>query len=124
MDRVLREYEHAWSIGDAEALASLFADDGFVLQNDASPVRGRLAIQDIYQGQGGAPLRLRALAYASGTTYGYIIGSYGYGLQSSDVGKFTLTLRREPGERWMIFSDMDNSNVRRRNIATPPAATP
>ena len=124
MDRVLREYEHAWSLGDAVALASLFTDDAFVLQNDAPPVRGRSAIQEIYQGQGGASLRLRALAYASGTTYGYIIGSYGFGSQSSDVGKFTLTLRRKPGERWMIFSDMDNSNAQRRNLAATPATTP
>jgi ketosteroid isomerase-like protein len=124
LDRVLREYEHAWGIGDGAALAALFADDGFVLQNNAPPVRGRAAIQAAYQGQGGAPLRLRALAYASGTTDGYIIGSYRYGAQSGDVGKFTLTLRRKPGERWMIFSDMDNSNVRRSNMATPPARTP
>lgn len=124
LDRVLRDYERAWGINDSEALALLFADDGFVLQNNALPVRGRSAIEAAYRGQGGVPLQLRALAYASGTTEGYIIGSYRYESQSSDVGKFTLTLRRKPGERWMIFSDMDNSNGRVRNIATPPVTPP
>lgn len=125
LDRVLRDYEHAWRKGDAVALAALFAEDGFVLQSNAAPIRGRSAIERAYTGKGGAPLRLRALAYADGPAHGYIIGAYRYGPQSGDVGKFTLTLRRRPGERWLIFSDMDNSNaVPRRGPDIPATATP
>ena len=29
-----------------------------------------------------------------------------------DVGKFTLTLVRGAGDRWLIVSDMDNGNSR------------
>lgn len=108
LDRVLRDYERAWRASDAVALASLFAEDGFILQDNQPPVRGRLAIQAVYENQGGGPLQLRALAYATGETVGYIIGTYGYGDTYSDTGKFTLTLRRTPGEPWLIFSDMDN----------------
>ncbi len=111
VDRVLRDYERAWRAGDAVAVASLFAEDGFVLQSNRPPIRGRLAIQAAYEGQGGGSLRLRSLAFATGDTIGYIIGAYGYGDASGDTGKFTLTLHRTPGEPWLIFSDMDNQNA-------------
>lgn len=111
LDRVLRDYERAWGAGDAAGLASLFAEDGFVLQSNRPPIRGRPAIQAAYAGQGGASLRLRALAFAAEETTGYIIGAYRYDEVPGDMGKFTLTLRRKPGEPWLIFSDMDNANA-------------
>jgi uncharacterized protein (TIGR02246 family) len=122
LDRVLRDYEAAWRRGDAEALAALFTEDGFVLQGGRAPVRGRAAIQAAYAGQGGGALRLRALAAATADTVGYIVGAYGYGDAPGDQGKFTLTLRRGPDGRWLIFSDMDNSNrpPRPAGAAPPP----
>ena len=108
LDRVLRDYEAAWRKGDAAALAALFAEDGFVLQSGRAPARGRAAIQALYTGQGGAPLRLRALAASVADTVGFIVGAYGYGNNRGDQGKFTLTLRRRAGGPWLIFSDMDN----------------
>ncbi|MGH8214473.1 MAG: YybH family protein [Rhodanobacteraceae bacterium] len=118
LDRVLRDYERAWRAGDVEDLASLFAEDGFVLQSNRPPIRGRSAIQQAYEGQGGGPLRLRALAFATTDTLGYIIGAYGYDNMAGDTGKFTLTLRRAPGGSWLIFSDMDNLNAspQRQNL--------
>jgi uncharacterized protein (TIGR02246 family) len=122
LDRVLRDYEAAWRRGDAAALAALFADDGFVLQGGRAPARGRAAIVAAYAGQGGGPLRLRALAAAVTDTIGFILGAYGYGTEPGDQGKFTLTLRRRPGGPWLIFSDMDNpSRPPRRAGAAPPA---
>lgn len=111
LDRVLRDYEQAWRTGDAKAMARLFAEDGFILQNNQPPVRGRAAIEAAYVGQGSSPLRLRALAYAAEETTGYIIGAYTYGNNVGDTGKFTLTLKRVAGGPWMIFSDMDNTNA-------------
>jgi ketosteroid isomerase-like protein len=111
LDRVLRDYEQAWRTGDAKALAGLFAEDGFILQSNQLPVRGRAAIEAAYAGQGSSPLRLRALAYAAEETTGYIIGAYTYGNNVGDTGKFTLTLKRATGGPWMIFSDMDNTNA-------------
>jgi len=111
LDRVLRDYEQAWRTGDAKALARLFADDGFILQSNQPPVRGRAAIEAAYAGEGSSPLRLRALAYAAEETTGYIIGAYTYDNNVGDTGKFTLTLKREAGGPWMIFSDMDNTNA-------------
>lgn len=111
LNRVLRDYEQAWRSGDAKALAALFAEDGFVLQSNQPPVRGRSAIEAAYAGQGGSPLRLRALAYSVDRNTGYIIGAYRYGNNVGDTGKFTLTLKRVGDGPWMIFSDMDNGNA-------------
>lgn len=124
LDRVLRDYERAWRAGDAVALAALFAEDGFVLQGGRPPVRGRSAIQAAYAGQGGGPLRLRALAFATEDTIGYIIGAYGYDDTPGDIGKFTLVLHRAPGEPWLIFSDMDNSDAPPRHQGAPDPPLP
>jgi acetyl esterase/lipase/ketosteroid isomerase-like protein len=114
--RVLRDYEAAWRRRDARGLAALFAEDGFVLAGGRPPVRGRDAIARHYEGSGG-PLALRALAYSTEGSVGYILGGYARREGESDVGKFTLTLRRGPEGRWLIVSDMDNGNG-----AAPPAA--
>lgn len=111
LERVLRDYEQAWRLGDTKALAAPFAEDGFVLQSNQPPVRGRSAIEAAYAGQGGSPLRLRALAYSVDGNVGYIIGAYSYGNAVADTGKFTLTLKRVGDGPWLIFSDMDNSNA-------------
>jgi ketosteroid isomerase-like protein len=114
LERVLRDYEGGWQARDASARAALFADDGFVLQPGKPPVRGKDAIRQAYGGDGGGALRLRALAYATDGSVGYVIGADGYGDQPGDAGKFTLTLQRGAYARWMVRSDMDNGNVRSR----------
>jgi ketosteroid isomerase-like protein len=114
--RVLRDYERAWQARDSVALANLFAEDGFVLQNGQPPVRGRDAIRQAYAKSGG-PLSLRALAYSTDGTTGYIIGAYAQATDTPDIGKFVLALRRS-GDRWLIAADIDNSN---RRPSPPPA---
>ena len=109
--RVLRDYEQAWQKKDATALAGLFASDGYVLPNGRPPVHGRAAIEKHYDSAGG-PLALRAFAYASEGSVGYIIGGYARDRGQPDIGKFTLTLRKNKAGRWMIVSDMDNGNRR------------
>lgn len=124
LDRVLRDYERAWRAGDAAALASLFAEDGFLLPGNRPPIRGRAAIRANYEKQAGEALRLRALSFASQDTIGYIIGAYGYDNKPGDAGKFTLTLRRAPGEPWLIFSDMDNSSIPPKRASPPGTPSP
>ena len=110
--RVLTDYETGWKAGDAAALARLFTEDGFVLSSGQPPVKGRTAIQKLYTGKG-SPLSLRAFAYAMHGDVGYIIGGYSSERGMPDEGKFTLTLRKDEHGRWLILSDMDNSNRRR-----------
>lgn len=109
--RVLTDYETAWKNKDAAALAALFAEDGFVLSSGSPPVRGRAQIQQHYSGQGG-PLALRAVAFATEGSVGYILGGYAGKADQPDEGKFTLTLRKGKDGRWLIVSDMDNRNSR------------
>ena len=109
--RVLSDYEKAWQARDETALAALFTADGFVLPNGRPPVRGREAIRQHYADSGG-PLVLRVFAFATEGSVGYIIGGFSEERSTPDIGKFTLTLRREAGGRWLIVSDMDNSNRR------------
>ncbi|HWK88333.1 MAG TPA: nuclear transport factor 2 family protein [Longimicrobium sp.] len=110
LDRVLRDYERAWTAGDEAALAALFTDDGFVLQMGRDPVRGTAAIQQAYS-DSGSPLHLRALGYAVDGNVGYIVGGFGSS-PDRDGGKFILALRREPGGPWKIAADIDNPNAR------------
>ncbi|MBI3450237.1 MAG: SgcJ/EcaC family oxidoreductase [Acidobacteria bacterium] len=109
--RVLTDYERAWQGHDPAALADLFAEDGLVLSNASPPVRGRAEIRKHYAAAGG-PLSLRALAFATDGSTGYIIGGFAAHAGEPDTGKFTLTLRQEAGGRWVIVSDMDNGNSR------------
>jgi len=111
LSRVLTDYETAWRAADPEALARLFAENGFVLSSGRPPVRGRAAIRDHYARAGGR-LSLRAIAFATSGRVGYILGGYAWDGAATDSGKFTLTLVQGPDGRWLIFSDMDNGNQR------------
>lgn len=108
--QVLRNYERAWSARDPQGLATLFAEDGYVMQNGGPPVAGREAIARHYTGSGG-PLALRAFRYAMADSVAYILGGYAASADQPDFGKFTLTLARQGGT-WLIVSDMDSPNLR------------
>jgi uncharacterized protein (TIGR02246 family) len=108
LDRVLRDYERLWKAGDGAGLAALFTQDGFIAR-PGGWIRGRDAIREAYQAMASGDLQLRALAYATSDTVGYIVGAYAYGANAAtqDNGKFTLTLRRQRGTPWLIASDLD-----------------
>ena len=110
LDRVLRDYEKSWRARDPKGLASLFTADGFILSGGRPPIRGREAVEARYTGQGG-PLHLRAIAYATDDTVGYIVGTYGGTRAEINEGKFILLLRRAPRGQWLIAADMDNPNT-------------
>lgn len=106
--RVLRDYERGWQAGDAVAVSRLFTADGMALPNGKPPAPGPEAIVRAYSGPGG-DLRLRALAWATADTVGYIIGGYRYGPGDGDTGKFVLAIKRRGGN-WLIAADIDNTN--------------
>lgn len=108
--RVLRDYERGWRAGDAAGVAALFSEDGMALPNGRPPAPGRPAIAAAYKGPGG-DLRLRALAFATADSVGYIIGAYRYGDGTGDLGKFVLALTRRGTGPWMIAADIDNTNA-------------
>ena len=109
VERVLRDYEQAWTGRDSKALANLFTDDGFVLRPGRPPSRGRAAILRAYQNAGGN-LALRPLDFVVSDSIGYIVGAFSAEVGDPDIGKFVLLLRRGPSGRWLIAADIDNSN--------------
>lgn len=109
LDRVLRDYEKAWTGRDPAGLAALFTEDGMTMSNFRPARRGHAAIREGYANAGG-PLALRAVAYAADDTVGYIIGAYGPRPGAEDAGKFVLALRRAPNGPWRIAADIDNGN--------------
>ena len=121
LDRVLRDYERAWTARDPAGLAALFTEDGMTLSMGRPARRGRPAIQQGYAGAGGA-LSLRAVSYATADTVGYIIGGYAERTGEADIGKFVLALRRARGGPWRIAADIDNTNQPPRMRA--PGSTP
>lgn len=136
LDRVLRDYEKGWRAGDNTGLAQLFTEDGMALQGGNPTARGRAAIAAAYPTRG-APLHLRAVAYATGDTVGYIIGAYGYaggpqdpnavipaGATVPDMGRFVLALRKGRDGRWLIAADMDNQAARPPRVMAQPAEAP
>ena len=105
LDRVLRDYERYWRAGDTTGLASIFTPDGFVPTRQAGWVRGADAIRATYRSARGN-LILRAHAFATSDSVGYIIGSYGYDNPNGN-GKFVLALRKGADGRWLIAADLD-----------------
>lgn len=108
LDRVLRDYEAAWEAGDGTRLASLFTEDGFALNNGSLPIQGRGRIAGMVS-QPGGDLQLRAFAWSTGDTVGYIVGGFRYPNSTGPGGKFLLALRKGPDGRWLIAADMDNN---------------
>ena len=111
LDRVLRDYEAAWKAGDGARLAEVFTADGMALASGNKPIVGREAIAKWHTKPGG-DLILRAFAWRTADTVGYISGGFTYPGSRGPGGKFLLALRRDAGGKWLIAADMDNSAAR------------
>lgn len=109
--RLLTDYSRAWAANDAQSLARLFAPEGMALPNGQPPARGAERIRQVYAQGAGSPLALRPIAFGASGDLAYVVGGFGPTPESPDLGKFTLVLRRGDDGRWLIVSDMDNSNV-------------
>src|SRR3546814_17098416 len=55
---------------------------------------------------------------------GYIMGAYSDDNNPNATGKWTLALRRAPGEPCLIFSDMDHLNARPQQRKVPDTPSP
>mgnify|MGYP003408718086 CR=1 FL=1 len=119
IDRVLKDYEKAWSANDAPALASLFLPNGMALPSGQLPARGAEAIRKAYSHGGAMPTTLRAVDYAVSGDMAYIAGGYAPAGAQTDMGKFVLVLRKVDG-RWLIAADIENANMQMRPMQRPP----
>ncbi len=116
--RVLTDYETQWRFG-GDSLVKLFTEDAVLTVGGKPPARGRAALAAHYAGPKG-PLALRAIAYAAEGKVAWIVGGYAMERGAPDVGKFILALRKGPGGRWLIYSDMDTGNAPMRRPGPPP----
>lgn len=119
VDRVLKDYEKAWSAKDTAALAKLFTADGMALPSGQLPAQGEDSIRKAYSPNVGTTLNLRPFAYSTSGELAYVVGGWGSAADKPEYGKFMLVLRRVNG-RWLIVADMDNSNMPRRAPSAPP----
>ena len=110
LDRVLRDYEQAWSGGNEDELASLFTEDGYVPSGEGW-IKGHDAIRARYEGAAG-DLRLRAISFDIDGDVGFIVGAYGYGEDAASVdrGNFVLALKKGADGKWLIAADLDKQN--------------
>ena len=111
LDRVLRDYEQAWTLKQPSALAELFTADGLALQSGSPPVRGAAQIAARYAETAGSPLSLRPLAYSISHDMAYIVGGFASAAGEPDSGKIVLVLRRGSDGDWKIAADIDNMNA-------------
>ncbi|MFN7957387.1 MAG: SgcJ/EcaC family oxidoreductase [Holophagaceae bacterium] len=123
LDRVLRDYERAWTAKDPEALARLFTPEGMALPSGQPHAQGAAAIRQAYAQGAGSPLSLRAVAHAMSGDLAYIIGGFAPAPGQPDAGKFVLVLRRGADGRWLIAADMDNASQRRPAAPPKPPGT-
>ncbi|HTO75244.1 MAG TPA: hypothetical protein VMQ61_04140 [Thermoanaerobaculia bacterium] len=65
-----------------------------------------------HDAEAGGSLALSAFAYETPEDVGCILGGLARTAGEPDAGKFTRTLGRGAGVRWLIASDMDNGNRR------------
>ena len=121
IERVLLDYERAWSANDASTLAGLFMPEGMALPSGQPPARGAAQIRKAYSHGGAMPTYLRALDYAVSGDMAYIVGGYGPVAAKEDMGKFVLVLRRVDG-RWLIAADIENANMQMRPAPLPAKA--
>jgi len=110
VEHLLKDYARAWAANDPDALARLFAPDGMALPNGQPAALGAENIRKVYAQGAGMPLALRPLAFGASGELAYVIGGFGPAPDKPDFGKFSLVLRRGSDGRWLIVSDMDNSN--------------
>lgn len=120
LERVLRDYEKAWSANDLAGLAKLFTSDGMALPSGQMPAQGDDSIRKAYAKGAGSPLSLRAFGHGGSGDMAYVLGGFSGGADKPEFGKFVLVLRRVEG-RWLIVADMDNSN---RPMRAPVPAAP
>lgn len=105
---------------DAAAIAAMYADNAVVMPPNSEMVRGRQAIQQLWQGFLGMGIKdavLQTVEVRGGRNQVYEIGAYTMTLQSQgqneikDSGKYLVVWRRQQDGPWMLHVDIWNSSL-------------
>jgi uncharacterized protein (TIGR02246 family) len=111
IEAAVQRYVDASNQGDADALASLYADDAMLLPPDHEPVRGRDAIGDFWRQGTDEGLEVTTLAVEVEGDLGYLVGRYhlpATGEEPADSGKYVMCLKRQRNGAWKLTADIWN----------------
>jgi uncharacterized protein (TIGR02246 family) len=111
IEAAVQRYVDASNHGDADALASLYADDAMLLPPDHEPVRGRAAIGDFWRQGTDEGLEVTTLTVEVEGDLGYLVGRYHLPAtdeEPADSGKYVMCLKRQRDGDWKLTADIWN----------------
>jgi uncharacterized protein (TIGR02246 family) len=111
IEAAVRRYVAASNEGDADALASLYADDAVLLPPDHEPVQGRDAIGAFWREGTDEGLEVTNLTLEVDGNLGYLVGRYHLPAtteEPADSGKYVMCLKRQPDGSWKLTADIWN----------------
>ena len=111
IEAAVQRYVDASNQGDADALASLYADDAMLLPPDHEPVRGRAAIGDFWRQGTDEGLEVTTLTVEVQGDLGYLVGRYHLPAtdeEPADSGKYVMCLKRQRDGAWKLTADIWN----------------
>jgi uncharacterized protein (TIGR02246 family) len=111
IEAAVQRYVDASNRGDADALASLYADDAVLLPPDHEPVRGRAAIGEFWRQGTDEGLEVTTLTVEVQGDLGYLVGRYRLpetDEEPADSGKYVLCLKRQRDGAWKVTADIWN----------------
>ncbi|MEP7104736.1 MAG: SgcJ/EcaC family oxidoreductase [Chloroflexota bacterium] len=111
IEAAVQRYVEASNRGDAEGLASLYADDAVLLPPDHQPVRGRAAIGDFWREGTDEGLEVTTLTVEVDGNLGYLVGRYRLPAtdeEPADSGKYVMCLKRQRDGAWKLTADIWN----------------
>ncbi len=111
IEAAVQRYVDATNQGDADALASLYADDAVLLPPDHEPVRGRAAIGDFWRQGTDEGLEVTTLTVEVQGDLGYLVGRYHLPAtdeEPADSGKYVMCLKRQRDGAWKLTADIWN----------------
>src|SRR5882724_11217194 len=111
IEAAVQRYVEASNQGDADALASLYADDAMLLPPDHEPVRGRAAIGDFWRQGTDEGLEVTTLTVEVDGDLGYLVGRYNLPAtdeEPADSGKYVMCLKRQRDGSWKLSADIWN----------------
>jgi uncharacterized protein (TIGR02246 family) len=113
IEATVDRYVEASNEGDAESLASLYADDAVLLPPDHEPIHGREAIGEFWQQGTDTGLEVTTLRLEVNGDLAYLVGRYRLPPtehEEADSGQYVLCLKRQDDGSWKLTADIWNGS--------------
>ena len=111
VEATVDRYVAASNEGDAETLASLYAEDAVLLPPDHEPIHGREAISEFWEQGTDTGLEMSTLRVEVDGGLAYSVGRYRLPpteQEEADSGQYVLCLKRESDGSWKLTADSWN----------------